>query len=265
MVVSRNFQLLSCLCQGPLPWIRLCLRNCAVDEREAAGGGFAFWSLVEGLSAFAFIISYFLLACGQQSQVNDLPLPTFGYCKGWVLYLFFRRGFLPKSLWGTCKWRWRTVPLQQCSWCSRPWMNVEGVEVLHCVDYNSECLPFFLRQNIFQSQICFHKGAETLRVACQINLGKPSGRKTPTGPVEYLGHASAESQAEEEMFEGNFFLTVALILVFQRCTTMQPGRQWIFPMSFDFFADSNANCSRSFLHCSCTRLLVRTLRQVFGV
>ena len=41
-------------------------------------------------------------------------------------------------------------------------------------------------------------------------LGKAFWQKTPTGPVEYLGHASAESQAEEEMFEGNLFLTVYL-------------------------------------------------------
>ena len=87
--------------------------------------------------------------------------------------------------------------------------------MLHCVDYISECLPFFLHHKIFQSQICFHKGAETLCVACKSNLGKRSGRKTGTRQVEYLGHASAESQAEEETFESNLFLTVYLILMFQ--------------------------------------------------
>ena len=118
--------------------------------------------------------------------------------------------------------------------------------MLHGVDcYTCECLPFFLRQKSFQRWIRFYKRAETLRVVCQNNLGKPSGRKTPTGPVEYLGHASTESQAEEEMFEGNFFLTVYLSLVFQRSTTMQPGRQWMFAMSFNFFVASNANCSLS--------------------
>ena len=82
------------------------------------------------------------------------------------------------------------------------------VQVLHCVcvDYNSECLPFFLHQKSLQRWIRFYKRAESLRVACQINLGKPSGGKTPTGPLEYLGHASAESQAKEEMFEGFYII-----------------------------------------------------------
>ena len=130
--------------------------------------------------------------------------------------------------------------------------------MLHCVDYNSECLPFFLHQKIFQSQIYFHKGVETLCVACKSNLGKRSGRKTGTGQVEYLGHASAESQAKEETFESHLFLTCTSFWC-SRCsqhdTAVEAGD---FLMSFDVLSIPIRNAL--YLFTSFLQVLQCTLR-----
>ena len=136
---------------------------------------------------------------------------------------------------------------------------MQKVQVLHCLDYNSECLPFFLRQKSFQRWIPFYRRAETLRVACQINLGKPAGGKTPTRPVEYLGHASTESQAEEEAFESNLSLTVYLILVFQTFAAWySPGGLGFSDVVWCPF-DSNHKCTLSFFT-SFPQVLQRSMR-----
>ena len=193
-----------------------------------------------------------LTSCVEASHVFEIPFEA-GASGEYLSHKMQHGAVAPTRccLQGPTVWTWMVqFPCNSAHGAADlAWM--QKVQVLHCVDcHTCECLPFFFHPKSIQRWIRFYKRAETFRIACQINLGKPSGRKTPTGPVEYLGHASTESQAEEEMFEGNFFLTV-----YSWCSRdaprCSPGGSGCFAMSFDFLLIPMPTALYLCLHHSC--------------
>ena len=159
-------------------------------------------------------------------------------------------------------WMWMvpwTVPLQQCSWCSRPRMNVEGAGAALCW-LQFWMFAFLSPPEHLPEPDLFPQGCGDLTRCMPDQLGKAFRQKDSNWASGIFGPCFCrEPSGRRNVWRQLFPYHVPQFGVPEM--HHDAAREAVdFSDVIWFFADSNANCSRSFLHRSCTRLLVRTLR-----